>query len=81
MNGFTFLSPWRLLLLIVVGALGLAYVIFQKRRSKYAVRFTNLDLLESVAPNRPDGAVMSPPPSSWSRSPHWCWHSRNPSTM
>ncbi|MSW29864.1 MAG: VWA domain-containing protein [Actinobacteria bacterium] len=49
----SFLSPWRLLLLIVVVALGITYAMFQKRRSKYAVRFTNLALLESVAPNRP----------------------------
>lgn len=53
MSGFTFLSPWRLLLLLVVVALGVTYVVFQRRRSKYAVRFTNLELLESVAPNRP----------------------------
>lgn len=53
MNGFTFLSPWRLLLLGLVVALGLVYVLFQRRRAKYAVRFTNLELLESVAPRRP----------------------------
>ncbi len=53
MSGFMFLSPWRLLLLVVVLALGVTYVVFQRRRSKYAVRFTNLALLESVAPNRP----------------------------
>lgn len=53
MSGFTFLSPWRLLLLVVVLVLGVTYIVFQRRRSKYAVRFTNLDLLESVAPNRP----------------------------
>ncbi|MEI7623780.1 MAG: VWA domain-containing protein [Actinomycetes bacterium] len=53
MSGFMFLSPWRLALLVVVLALGVTYVVFQRRRSKYAVRFTNLALLESVAPNRP----------------------------
>ena len=53
MNGFEFLSPWRLLLLFVVIALGVVYVAFQRRRSTYAVRFTNLDLLDSVAPRRP----------------------------
>ena len=53
MSGFTFLSPGRLLLLLVVVALGVVYVLFQRRRSTYAVRFTNLELLESVAPNRP----------------------------
>jgi len=53
MMGISFLSPWRLLLLFVVVALGITYALFQKRRSKYAVRFTNLELLESIAPNRP----------------------------
>jgi len=53
MSGFTFLTPWRLLLLFVVIALGVVYVLFQRRRSTYAVRFTNLDLLESIAPKRP----------------------------
>jgi len=53
MSGLSFLSPWRLLLLIAVLALAVVYVLFQRRRSAYAVRFTNLDLLESVAPKRP----------------------------
>jgi len=53
MNGFTFLTPWRLALLGVVVVLGIVYVVFQRRRARYAVRFTNLELLESVAPRRP----------------------------
>jgi Ca-activated chloride channel homolog len=53
MMGISFLSPWRLLLLFVVLALAIVYVVFQRRRSAYAVRFTNLELLESVAPKRP----------------------------
>jgi Ca-activated chloride channel family protein len=53
MTGISFLSPWRLLLLVAVLALGTLYVAFQWRRSKYAVRFTNLDLLSTVAPKRP----------------------------
>ncbi len=53
MMGISFLSPWRLLLLIAVVALAVVYVVFQRRRSAYAVRFTNLELLESVAPKRP----------------------------
>ncbi|HEY6530733.1 MAG TPA: VWA domain-containing protein [Acidimicrobiales bacterium] len=53
MMGLSFLSPWRLLLLLVVLALGALYVAFQWRRSKYAVKFTNLDLLATVAPKRP----------------------------
>jgi Ca-activated chloride channel family protein len=53
MMGISFLSPWRLLLLLAVVALAVVYVVFQRRRSAYAVRFTNLELLESVAPKRP----------------------------
>lgn len=53
MTGISFLSPWRLLLLLAVVALAVVYVVFQRRRSTYAVRFTNLELLESVAPKRP----------------------------
>src|SRR5213592_2850995 len=49
----TFLSPSRLLLLVFVFALGAAYVVLQKRRRHYAVRFTNIALLDSVAPKRP----------------------------
>jgi Ca-activated chloride channel homolog len=49
----TWLSPERLWLLLAVVALAVAYVIAQRRRSKYAVRFTNLKLLDRVAPKRP----------------------------
>ena len=49
----TWLSPERLWLLAVVAALAVVYVILQRRRSKYAVRFTNLKLLDRVAPARP----------------------------
>jgi Ca-activated chloride channel family protein len=49
----TFLSPARLLLLVVVAGLAAAYVVLQRRRRHYALRFTNLDLLASVAPRRP----------------------------
>src|SRR5215471_8355769 len=48
-----FLAPGRLWLLVVVVALVAAYVVVQRRRRHYAVRFTNLDLLSSVAPKRP----------------------------
>ena len=30
-----------------------AYLVMQRRRRSYAVRFTNVDLLDSVAPDRP----------------------------
>jgi Ca-activated chloride channel family protein len=49
----TLLAPSRLLLLVPVVALAIAYVVLQQRRKRYAVRFTNLDLLDSVAPRRP----------------------------
>ncbi len=49
----TFLAPRMLFLLLAVLALVVAYVVTQARRSAYVVRFTNLDLLDSVAPKRP----------------------------
>ncbi|SHN39239.1 VWA domain-containing protein [Cryptosporangium aurantiacum] len=47
------LSPERLWLLLGVAALAVAYVLAQRRRGRYAVRFTNLRLLDRVAPQRP----------------------------
>ncbi len=49
----SFLSPERLWLLLGVAALVVAYVFSQRRSTAYAVRFTNLSLLASVAPKRP----------------------------
>lgn len=49
----TFLSRNRLWFLLVVAALIAAYVMMQMRRKEYAVRFTNLALLDSIAPKRP----------------------------
>jgi Ca-activated chloride channel family protein len=48
-----FRAPGRLWLLVAVALLGLSYLVLQRRRSSFAVRFTNLALLESVAPSRP----------------------------
>ncbi|MGW0760610.1 VWA domain-containing protein [Streptomyces sp. NPDC002814] len=46
-------SPgWLLLLVPLAGLIG-AYLLVQRRRRRYAVRFTNLDLLDKVAPSRP----------------------------
>ncbi|HUF32755.1 MAG TPA: VWA domain-containing protein [Acidimicrobiales bacterium] len=50
----TFLEPVRLWLALVVVAMAAAYVVLQVvGRRRYAVRFTNLALLGSVAPRRP----------------------------
>jgi Ca-activated chloride channel family protein len=49
----SFLAGYRLWLLLLVAALGVAYVLIQRQRRQYAVRFTNVDLLASVAPRRP----------------------------
>ena len=48
-----FVAPGRLWLLLLVAALAAAYVVLQRRRSTYAVRFSTLPLLASVAPRRP----------------------------
>ena len=49
----SFLSPGRLWLLLAVAALVAVYLLAQRRRSAYAVRFTNLALLDRLAPRRP----------------------------
>ena len=48
-----FLNPAWLLLLIAVAAMLAGYVVLQLRRTKYVARFSNLELLGSVAPRRP----------------------------
>ncbi len=53
MLALVFRSPVRLWLLVVVGLLAVTYLLMQRRRRAYAVRFTNLPLLDSVAPRRP----------------------------
>jgi Ca-activated chloride channel family protein len=56
-----FLAPELLLgLLLVPIAVGF-YLWAQRRRSKYAVRFTNLDLLANIAPRRPSWRRHLPP--------------------
>ncbi|MEO5901373.1 MAG: VWA domain-containing protein [Ilumatobacteraceae bacterium] len=49
----TLLRPSFLWLLLIVAGLVGGYVFMQRRRRHYAVRFTNMDLLASVAPKRP----------------------------
>jgi Ca-activated chloride channel homolog len=48
----TFLSAWRLLLLVLPLALLVGYLMVQRRRHTQVLRFTSVDLLDSVAPRR-----------------------------
>jgi Ca-activated chloride channel family protein len=48
-----FLAPAWLLLLIVVFGVAAVYSVLQLRRKKYVARFSNVELLASVAPRRP----------------------------
>jgi Ca-activated chloride channel family protein len=52
MNDFGFLAPARLVLLSIPVMLGIVYVIVQMRRRRYALRFTTVDLLDEIAPDR-----------------------------
>jgi Ca-activated chloride channel family protein len=49
----TLAAPGRLALVILPIVLLIAYLVLQHRRRAYAVRFTSVDLLASVAPRRP----------------------------
>ncbi len=48
-----FLAPERLWLLLAVVALGIAYLVVLRWRRTATVRFTQVDLLDKVAPQRP----------------------------
>lgn len=57
----SFISPgWLLLLLLIPVAIG-GYWAMQRRRAKYTVRFTNLDLLANVVDKTPDWRRHVPP--------------------
>jgi Ca-activated chloride channel family protein len=49
----TFLESGRLLLLALPLAAAIAYLVVMRRRERYALRFTNVELLDKVAPDRP----------------------------
>ena len=53
MSDFGFLSPGRLAILILPLALAVGYLVLQSRRRRYAVRFTTVEMLDEVAPDRP----------------------------
>ena len=48
-----FISPVFLLLFVLVAALAAAYVVLQLRRKQFVARFSNVELLGSIAPRRP----------------------------
>jgi Ca-activated chloride channel homolog len=48
-----FSHPWWLLALLIVAALAAAYVWNERRRRRNTMRFTNLGVLEKIAPKRP----------------------------
>lgn len=52
MSFSNFVAPWWFLLLIAVALLTGGYVVAQRIRRKRVLRFTNLELLERVAPKR-----------------------------
>jgi Ca-activated chloride channel homolog len=49
----TFLAAWRLWFLLGVLVLVIGYLVLQRRRRAYALRFSSAALLDSVAPRRP----------------------------
>jgi Ca-activated chloride channel family protein len=57
----TFADPILLLGLLLVPAALVAYRIVQRRRSRYAVRFTNVDLLGNLVPRTPAWRRHVPP--------------------
>jgi Ca-activated chloride channel homolog len=48
-----FAYPWWLLLLVVVAAMAAGYVLLLRRRRRDTIAFTNLELLDKIAPDRP----------------------------
>jgi Ca-activated chloride channel family protein len=53
MEDFSFLEPTRLALVVMPLALLVGYVALAARRRRYALRFTTVEMLDRVAPDRP----------------------------
>ena len=53
MRDFGFLAPDRLVLIALPVVVAASYVVVAARRRRWALRFTDVDLLDEVAPDRP----------------------------
>ena len=53
MSDLSFLAPHRLALLVLPAVLAAGYVLARHRRRRHALRFTTVELLDEVAPDRP----------------------------
>jgi Ca-activated chloride channel family protein len=57
----TFAAPELLIALALVPLALIGYLLIQRRRTRYAVRFTNVDLLRNIAPRTPSWRRHLPP--------------------
>lgn len=57
----TLISPTRLWLLAAVAIIAVAYILLQRRRRTYALRFSSSELFDSVAPAKPGFRRHIPP--------------------
>ena len=74
----TFSHPLLLLTLLVVPLAIALYKLAARRRMRYAVRYTNVDVLALVVAARAGhGADTSQRACSWLRSQHCAWRCRD----